>query len=314
MIITLTTAPATECISLAEAKLHLRLDSGTFSDNVTSTQSIAPGSHAIAAADTLVGTGVDVLGKDVVVLLESGTNGAGGTVDAKIQESDDNSAFTDVTSGAFTQVTTANDNATQEKAYTGTKQYIRVVSTVAVAACSFGVSVVEYAPTSTEDDWLTRGIATCRIQAEQETGRRFITQTLTYYLDAWPDERYIKVPYPTLQSAVVTYRLTDDTDYDETLSTADVDIVSEPGRIVLQPNESWPSGTLYTDKPIKITFVCGYGDAASDVPANIKSAILLKLADLFENRGEVVIGVSVGRIEGAVDSLLRQYRIWDEFE
>jgi len=314
MVITLTTAPATECVSLSEAKSHLRLDSGTFSDNVTSTQSIAPGSHAIAAAYSLVGTGVDVLGKDVVVLLESGTNGAGATNDVKIQESDDNVTYTDVTSGAFTRVTTANDNAPQAKAYTGVKQWVRVVSTVAVDACSFGVSVVKYAPTSTEDDWLTRGIATCRIQAEQETGRRFITQTLTYYLKRWPDERYIKVPYPTLQSAVVTYRLSDDDDYDETLSTVDTDIVSEPGRIVLQPNESWPSGTLYTDKPIKIVFICGYGDVASDVPENIKSAILLKLADLYENRGEVVLGVSVGRIEGAVNSLLQQYRIWDEFD
>ena len=314
MIITTTTDPTVEPVTLSETKDHLRLDSGTFSDNVTSTQSIAPGSHAIAADYSLVGAGVDVLGKDVVVLLESGTNGAGATNDVKIQESIDNIAYTDVTSGAFTQVTTANDNATQEKAYIGVKQWIRPVSTVAVDACSFGVSVVEFAPTSTEDDWLTRGIATCRTQAEQETGRRFITQTLTYYLKQWPTERYIKIPYPPLQSAVVTYRLSDDTDYDETLSTADVDIVSEPGRIVLQPDESWPSGTLYTDKPIKITFVCGYGDAASDVPANIKSAILLKLADLYENRGEIVIGVSVNRIADAVDSLLRQYRIWDEFE
>ena len=313
MIITITIPPATECVSLSEAKDHLRLDSGTFSDNVTSTQSIAPGSHAVAAAYTLIGTGVDVLGKDVVVLFESGTNGAGAKVDVKIQESIDNVTFTDVTSGVFTQVTTANDNATQEIAYTGIKQYIRVVSTVADDACSFGVSVVEYAPTSTEDALLTRCIATCRIQAEQETGRRFITQTMTYYLKQWPAERFIRIPYPPLQSATVTYRLEGDTTYANTLSTADVDIVSEPGRIVLQPNETWPSGTLYTDKPIKIEFVCGYGLAA-DVPENIKSAILLKLADLFENRGEIVIGVSVNRIADAVDSLLRQYRIWDEFE
>ena len=164
-----------------------------------------------------------------------------------------------------------------------------------------------------QDDLLNRSITAARIQAEQETGRRFITQTLTMYLNEWPDERYIKIPYPPLQSAVVTYRLTDDDDYDETLSTADTDIASEPGRIILQPNESWPSGTLYTDKPIKIVFICGYGLAVA-VPENIKSAILLKLSDLYENRGEVVIGVSVGRITDAVDSLLRQYQIHTEFE
>jgi len=185
---------------------------------------------------------------------------------------------------------------------TEVKKHLRLVTTTAEATAY-----------TTEDDLLNRLITAARTQAEQETGRKFITQTMTMYLDRWPDERFIKVPYPTLQSAVVTYRLSDDDDYDETLTTADVDIVSEPGRIVLQPNESWPSGTLYTDNPIKITFVCGYGLAVA-VPENIKSAILLKLSDLYENRGEVVIGVSVNRISDAVDSLLRQYSMHTEFE
>ena len=182
------------------------------------------------------------------------------------------------------------------------KLHLRLATTVAEA--------VAY---TTEDDLLNRLITAARVQAEQETGRRFITQTLTYYLKQWPDERFIKIPYPPLQSAIVTYRLTDDDDYDETLSTVDTDIASEPGRIILQPNESWPSGTLYTDKPIKIVFICGYGLAVA-VPENIKSAIFLKISDLYENRGEVVIGVLVGRITDAVDSLLRQYQIHTEFE
>ena len=181
------------------------------------------------------------------------------------------------------------------------KSHLRLTTTAAEAAAY-----------TTEDDLLNRLITVCRTQAEQETGRRFITQTLTMYLNGWPAERFIRIPYPPLQSATVTYRLTDDDDYDETLSTVDTDIASEPGRIILQPNESWPSGTLYTDNPIKITFVCGYGLAVA-VPENIKSAILLKISDLYEHRGEVVIGVSVGKITGAVDSLLQQYRIWDEF-
>ena len=185
---------------------------------------------------------------------------------------------------------------------TEVKKHLRLVTTTAEAAAY-----------TTEDDLLDRLITVSRTQAEQETGRRFITQTLTMYLNGWPSERYIRIPYPPLQSAVVTYRLSDDDDYDETLSTADVDIVSEPGRIILQPDESWPSGTLYTDKPIKIVFICGYGLAVA-VPENIKSAILLKLSDLYENRGEVVIGVSVNRISDAVDSLLRQYSMHTEFE
>jgi len=179
--------------------------------------------------------------------------------------------------------------------------------------CKLATTAAEAVAYTTEDGWLTRNIKGVRTQCEFETGRRFITQTLTMYLNEWPTERYIKIPYPPLQSAVVTYRLSDDDDYDETLSTADVDIVSEPGRIILQPNESWPSGTLYTDKPIKIVFVCGYGLAVA-VPENIKDAILVKLEDAYNNRGQVVIGLSVNKIEDVVDSLLRNYVVHTEFE
>jgi len=174
-------------------------------------------------------------------------------------------------------------------------------------------TAAEAAAYTTEDDWLNRNIKSARLQVEHETGRALITQTRTYYLDEWPDKRYIKLPYPRLQSAVVTYRLEDDDDYDNTLSTVDTDIISEPGRVVLQPSESWPSGTLYTDKPIKIVMVCGYGDA-DDVPEDIKNAMLLMIEDAYNNRGEIVLGVSVGRIQGAVDALLRSYQIHTRFE
>lgn len=174
--------------------------------------------------------------------------------------------------------------------------------------CRIAVTTAEAEAYTTEDDLLNRLITTARIQTEQEIGRKLITQTMIYYLDRWPDRREIRIPYPPLQSATVAYRLEGDDDYGNTLSTVDVDTVSEPGRIVLQPNESWPSGTLYSDKPIKIEFVCGYGDA-DDVPKGIKSAILLRIEDLYEHRGEVVIGASVGKIADAVDSLLRSYII-----
>ena len=94
------TAPTLEPITLAELKTHLKLDSETFDGNLTLTQCLAYGSKAIANNYTThVGTAVEVIGKEAEVLVHHGTNGAGGTVDTKIQESDDNVTYTDWTGG-----------------------------------------------------------------------------------------------------------------------------------------------------------------------------------------------------------------------
>jgi hypothetical protein len=93
------------------------------------------------------GTGIDVGGFDeVMVILNAGGNGASGTLDVKVQESDAvGGSYTDVAGAAFTQVTEANDVAV----YVGRlqlkgarKKFVRVRSVVAVADCAVGVVFV----------------------------------------------------------------------------------------------------------------------------------------------------------------------------
>ena len=279
------TPPTTEPVTLAEVRMALRLDSTDFVDNITSVQSIAPGSHNIAAAYSLVGTGVDVLGSSAVVLLESGTNGAGGTVDVKIQESDDNIVYTDWTGGAFAQVTTANDNATYEKAYTGAKQYIRVVATVADAACEFGVSILKGAATTAEDTLLETYITAAREYGEDVTGRAFATQTLEMMLDNFPSGD-IEIDMPPLQSVTsIKYKDSVGTEATMTVTTQYlVDADRDIGRIVLPYGINWPSFVAYPVNPIRIRYEAGY----TTLPKIYKNAMLLHIGLMNKYRDEGV--------------------------
>jgi uncharacterized phiE125 gp8 family phage protein len=310
MSLKLSVAPATEPISLAEAKLHLRVDSGSFADDLTSVQSIAPGSHGVAAAYSLVGVSVDVLGYSVVVLFESGTNSGAGTVDVKLQESDDNATWVDVVSGAFTQVTTANDNATYELAYTGTKKYLRVVSTVAVAACEFGVSIVKNAPTSAEDTLISSLITTAREHVENVLRRALITQTWEMWLDYFP-EGDLEIPLPPLAS-ITSIKYYDTANAEATFAAANyfVDTKSNPGRVVLSYGTAWPSVSLRQINGVCITFVAGYGAAAA-IPQAIKQAMLLLIAYWYDQREAVLTtGAMPKEVPLAVDALLMPHRVF----
>jgi uncharacterized phiE125 gp8 family phage protein len=306
--------PLIECVSLQDLKEHLRLDSGSFLDNLTIVQSIVPDSYALGVGFATLGGYTSVLGYQAVVILDSGTNAATGTVDAKIQESDDHVNWTDWAGGAFTQVTTANDNAIQKIAYTGTKQYIRVVAKILLATCDFGVSIAKYSSDVTEDTLLATIITAARQQAEAYTRRAFVTQTWDAFLDEFPKNNFISLPYGQLQSIVtMAYSNSAGTSTPMTVTTDYlVDSSSEPGRIVLPYGLSWPSpSTYYPVNPIAIRWICGYGVTAASVPAGIRTAIKMMAADYYSARGERYIGAGSVIENKTAEKILYKFRLWD---
>lgn len=312
----LVTAPTIEPITLAEAKMHLGLDSETFEGNLTISQSMTYGAHIVKNEYTThVGTGIDVLGDQAVVVLNSGTNGATGTVDTRIEESDQlATGYTAWTGGAFTQVTTANDNANQQIAYTGTKQYIRTASKVLLATCEFGTSIIVDASETSQDDLLTALIQTAREYVEDITRRALLTQTWDYSIDSWPGGDAIKLPNGNLQSvSSVKYK---DSDGDETTMTVTTQYLVEQnaemcGRVILPYGVSWPSFTAYPSRPITIRYVCGWTTAAL-IPSKIRTALKMILTDLWENRGDAFVG-QIMTENHAAKRLLASSKLWDEF-
>jgi len=167
-----------------------------------------------------------------------------------------------------------------------------------------------------DDDELEFLLQMATDEVEQRLRRRLITQTWYFYLFDWPDDDYIKLPFGQLQS-VTAVKYTD-TDGDESTFSAadyyDVDTDSDPGRIVLKYGENWPTETLQPKLPIEIEFVCGYGDDDADVPKPIRQAILLLIANDFENRESEVVGQGFSRLDTRADKrLLLKYQIRDQF-
>lgn len=147
---------------------------------------------------------------------------------------------------------------------------------------------------SADDNTLiTALITTARQLAERETKRAFITQTWEMCLDVAP--YIIEIPKPPLQS-VVSIKVIDSVGTESTIS-ADNYMVdasqNSPGRVTPKLGYTWPTHRGFAS--FIIEFKVGYGDAAADVPAPLKQAILQLIAHLYENResSEIPAGVKI---------------------
>lgn len=142
-------------------------------------------------------------------------------------------------------------------------------------------------------------------------GRGLVTQTWKQSFDGWPVTGIFRLPFPNIDadSVVLTYldRLGDEQIVADTLYEV---LEDAQGTFVLL-RSAFTSPSLEDDRaaPVWLTFDAGYG-AASAVPAPIKAAILLMVGDLYENREDTVVGVSLDArpLPRGVDALLAPYR------
>ncbi len=140
--------------------------------------------------------------------------------------------------------------------------------------------------TTDDDALITRLITTARARAEWRTQRALNTQSWILWLDCWPPCGVIEIPLPPLQSAsAVTVYALDDSATVLDPATYQIDAASAPARLTLKSAVA-PPIDLRAINSVAIAFTAGYGDAADDVPAGFRSAILELIAFLYEHRGE----------------------------
>jgi uncharacterized phiE125 gp8 family phage protein len=163
-----------------------------------------------------------------------------------------------------------------------------------------------------DDTLLESLIKAARQWVEVFTGRALITQTLKLQVDTWPVAFFL--PRPPFQSITgdsdgITYL--DEQRDAQTLSTSlyQADTASEPGRVALEPDQSWPSLEPGRLNAAAVTWTAGYGAAGSDVPDPIKQSMLLLVGHWYEHREEVVMGGIPQKVPMAAESLLWAYRV-----
>jgi uncharacterized phiE125 gp8 family phage protein len=93
---------------------------------------------------------------------------------------------------------------------------------------------------------------------------------------------------------------------DSSIYTVDGD--SEPGRVYPAYGECWPAPRCIP-KAVKVQYVAGYGDAADDVPARIRLAIMLLVGSLANNR-EDDTPIALHKVPWGVRSMLSDYRMY----
>jgi len=156
-----------------------------------------------------------------------------------------------------------------------------------------------------ENDLINGLIQAAREMAETYTKRQLITSTYTAKYRDFPDaEGSIHVPRTPLQSVTsITY--IDNQGAEQTLSTDVYEVLDDDTEawIVLKPLQSWPEVQAEKKQAVTVTFVAGYGNSGSSVPAAARSAILMLIGHLFENRESVAAG-SFNKLPLATEILL----------
>lgn len=135
-----------------------------------------------------------------------------------------------------------------------------------------------------EDDTMIGNLITAvRQVAEPWLGRALISQTITSYLDWWPDD-VIKLPRPPLVSVTGVYTIDEeDGETEYNIDNYFVRTEIEPGELVIKNGAAAPINTDRYHGGFKIVHTNGYG-TADDIPQLLKFGLVEWVLFAIENR------------------------------
>jgi uncharacterized phiE125 gp8 family phage protein len=168
---------------------------------------------------------------------------------------------------------------------------------------------------ASEDALLMAYVRAATDAVEQMTGLRLIDQTWEYAIDAFPERcGWIRLPLaPLLALTSIVYL--DAQGVAQTLPVTTYLLgglgSTTPARIILAPNQTWPSNWHGVGSVI-IRFRAGWIDH-NGAPEALRQAVMMLAAYWFSQREAAAIGPDSGpvsHIPFGVRELVEPYRIW----
>lgn len=148
-------------------------------------------------------------------------------------------------------------------------------------------SVTRLDSTSTGDDaYLSMLIPAGRVYMEIGGNIATLRRQYDMVMDAVPGGDALKIPKTPLVSVDQVVGI-NSTGGETALSTDAyaVDVVSKPGRLLLNPGYSWPTG-LREYAGFRVRFTAGHSTAAAGIPDPLRLANLQYIAHFYEHRGD----------------------------
>jgi uncharacterized phiE125 gp8 family phage protein len=163
--------------------------------------------------------------------------------------------------------------------------------------------------TTAEDDHVELIAQAACDHIEERTGYALFTQTRILYASRFPVSREaIILPGAPLSSvSSITYT---DTDGDtQTFAAASYDALTSfhPGRVRPKYDYLWPTSERIDEESIAITYVCGYGNAWSDLPIDLRLAVVQLASAWYEHREAVISGTIVAEVPMHVQRVMSKY-------
>ena len=151
-----------------------------------------------------------------------------------------------------------------------------------------------------EDALINTLIAAARAHCEATTGLALMTQSFRLFLDDWPEAQVIHIPKSPVQT-IDTVSVYDAAGLPQVVSLTGMtlDGRARPARLYLKDRPS-PDSEI---NGIEIDFTAGFG-TANDIPPELKRAMLLHIALMFEFRGAVAPDMQPAGIPHGYNSLV----------